>query len=515
MQSIPIDDAWLRDAPAEQVLRASSLTLKLPRPPKRFFRHGWQSWTLSAWLDPSEPPLPIRSAQFRAKDEDPLYAFSKNHVSAWVASVELDEGQVLLLGALDLGGRIELDGVSLKGFFEAGDGEWFLARGPEDEVFARYANRLGTKFGRTRFVKAPRVWCSWYSLYKWINERTILKVLRDLADLPFDVFQLDDGWQDESGNWDGGKNFPSGMAALADEIKATGRTAGLWLSPLIITPHLTLFREHPDWLLRDERGELVKTGLNWTGQTYALDVTHPAVLDWLDKLIRKAVGWGYDYLKLDFLYAGAAAGKRYKEVPREEAYRNALKVMRAAAGRAYLLACGAPIIPSLGLCDGLRVGPDVTPYWLNRPLSVWLNNPNNPSTQNAIRTCLHMLWLQPVVNTDPDVVYFRSRHNRMTDAQKKYLQDLGTISRFKATSDLPQWLSAPEREALKQFLEAEPEIRKTGRYQYRIGDREVDFSPVMPMPRPRNVPAALAQNLGLIDLVLNEALPAVLESRKR
>src|SRR5574341_2501899 len=99
------------------------------------------------------------------------------------------------------------------------------------------------------------------------------------------------------------------MAALADKIKATGRTAGLWLAPLIVTPNLALFREHPDWLLRDERGELVKTGLNWTGQTYALDVTHPAVLDWLGKLIRKVVGWGYGYLKLDFLYAGAAAGK--------------------------------------------------------------------------------------------------------------------------------------------------------------------------------------------------------------
>jgi alpha-galactosidase len=515
MQTIQIDNDWLTPAPGEQIFSASSLTLNLPRRPRRFFRHGWQSWTLSTWLDPSEPPLPIRSAQFRAKDEDPLYAFSKNHVSAWVASVELDESQVILLGALDLGGRIELDGVSLKGFYETGSGEWFLARGPEDEVFKKYADRLATKFGKTRFAKAPRVWCSWYSLYKWINEPVILKILKDLGDLPFDVFQLDDGWQDESGNWDAGKNFPSGMAALAEKIKATGRTAGLWLSPLIITPNLTLFREHPDWLLRDERGDLVKTGLNWTGQTYALDVTHPVVLDWLDKLIRKVVGWGYGYLKLDFLYAGAAAGKRYKDIPREQAYREALKVMRQAAGNAYLLACGAPIIPSLGLCDGLRVGPDVTPYWLNKPLSVWLNNPNNPSTQNAIRTCLHMLWLQPVVNTDPDVVYFRSRHNRMTDAQKKYLQDLGTIARFKATSDLPQWLNKSEREALRKYLEEEPEVKKTGRYQYRIGDRQVDFSSIMPIPPSRNVPAKLAQNLGLMDLVVNEALPAIFESRKK
>ena len=100
--------------------------------------------------------------------------------------------------------------------------------------------------------------------------------------------------------------------------------------------------------------------MNWTGTTYALDITRPEVLDWLDQLIRKVVGWGYDYLKLDFLYAGAAIGKRHKDIPREDAYRNAMQVMRNAAGDAYILACGAPIIPSLGLCDGIRIGPDVS-----------------------------------------------------------------------------------------------------------------------------------------------------------
>ena len=106
------------------------LDLSLPQPPKRFFRHGWQSWTLTTWLDPSERPLPIRSPQFRAKDEDPLHAFDKNHVSAWVGAVELGDDDILLLGALGLGGRVELDGTSLIGSYEFGEGElvyraWF------------------------------------------------------------------------------------------------------------------------------------------------------------------------------------------------------------------------------------------------------------------------------------------------------------------------------------------------------------------------------------------------------
>ena len=80
-----------------QIVTASRVDLNLSRAPKKFFRHGWQSWTLTTWLDPSEPPIPISSPQFRAKDEDPIYAFAKNHVSAWVGAVELDDDDILLL----------------------------------------------------------------------------------------------------------------------------------------------------------------------------------------------------------------------------------------------------------------------------------------------------------------------------------------------------------------------------------------------------------------------------------
>ncbi len=499
-----------------QTLSASSLSLSLPQPPKRFYRHGWQSWTLTTWLDPSDPPLPVRSPEFRARDEDPAYAFAKNHVSAWVGAVELGEDDILFIGALDLSGRVEVDGTSLKGFYEDGhEGNWLIARGSEEEVFSKYIDLLEKKFGKTRFEKAPRVWCSWYSLYKWINESILLKALNGLDDLPFDVFQIDDGWQDESGYWEAGKNFPSGMAAFADKIKTTGRIAGIWLSPFIVTPNLELFSEHPDWLLRDEEGNPVKTGLNWTGQTYGLDITHPEVLDWLAELIGKVIDWGYGYLKLDFLYAGAAIGKRYKDIPREVAYRNALQVMREAAGDAYILACGAPIVPSLGLCDGLRVGPDVSPYWLNKPLTVWLNNPNDPSTQNAIRTSIHRLWLSPLVNIDPDVLYFRSKYNALKPQEQQLLQDLGMIAGFKATSDLPQWLNKKEKESLRAFLEASPKIEKKGRYQYQIDERNMDFRPTVPISMSNmNIPVWLAKNAGLLKMVRHQVLPAIWESIK-
>ena len=508
---------FLPETSASQIIGASSLHLDLPQPPKRFFRHGWQSWTLTTWLDPADPPLPIRSPEFRAKDEDPAYAFAKNHVGAWVGAVALGEDDILLLGAWNLGGRVELDGATLKGFYEDGhEANWLIARGKEDQVFSKYVDLLEKKFGKTRFEKAPRVWCSWHSLYGWIHERIILKTLKGFGNMPFDVFQLDDGWQIAHGDWEANKKFPSGMAALAEKISTTGRTPGIWLAPMMASPDSQVVQDHPDWLLRDASGKPVLAGITWSGNPYALDSSHPAVLEFIDKLIRKVRAWGYGYLKLDFLYLGALTGKRYKDVPREVAYRNALQIIREAAGDAYILACGAPIIPSLGLCDGLRVGPDVAPYWLNKPLTVWLNNPNDPSTQNAIRTSIHRLWLRPLVNIDPDVLYFRSRYHALKAHEQQLLQDLGRISGFKATSDLPQWMAAKEREALRQFLEANPTIESVERYKYRIDGRAVDFSPAIPIQTSdKKIPIWLAKNAGLLKMGIYQALPAIWESHQR
>jgi alpha-galactosidase len=511
MKTVPLSEITMDS----KFVRSPRIRLELPAPPVRFYRHGWQSWTSSAWVDPASPVVPVRAPEFRTKDEDPVYAMSGKHTGAWVAAVELGNGEVVLLGGLGLGARIELEGGSMTGFYEAGEDEWLIARGKESHVFQQYAEALRQRMGLRRDKKEPRVWCSWYSLYALIHEQVLNRIVHLLGDLPFDVVQIDDGWQVSTGDWDANDKFPSGMERLARRIRDTGRTAGLWLSPFIVTPDSTLFQNRPDWLLKNENGEPVFTGRNWSGKTYALDVTHPSVLEWLDALTRKVRSWGYEYLKLDFLYAGAFPGRQYKAMPREEAYRNALRVIREAAGGAYILACGAPIQPSLGLCDGMRIGTDVTPYWLNIPFSTWLNNPNHPGTQNAIRMCIHRQWLKTLTHIDPDAVYFRSRRASLTKAQRQLLVDLALICGFKVSSDPPQWLTEEELGDLRAFLEADPLIEQVERYRFRIDGREVDFGPAIPLPPAKTVPLWLAKNLGILQTGIGEVLPAYLETRRK
>jgi alpha-galactosidase len=275
------------------------------------------------------------------------------------------------------------------------------------------------------------------------------------------------------------------MKALADKIKSTGRKAGLWLAPLIAQKSSQLFREHTDWFLHDKDGKFISAGFNWGDQLYALDTTHPAALEWLANLMKQVRAWGFDYLKLDFLYGGALPGKRHFDMPREEAFRHGLKWMRERMGSdAYFLTCGTPIIPSLGLCDAIRVGTDVAGVWEDPRDAILLYNPSTPGTRNAIRNTVNRLWLQSLVATDPDVAYFVETENTLSAEHKQLLQDLALVSNFKATSDLPQWMSPAEVGALRKFLNNAPKVTRLSRGKFQIDDRVVDFSSALELPAP-------------------------------
>ena len=474
-----------KSTPPEQIVPASFLTVNLPLTPKLFYRHGWQSWSLAAWTDASNP-FPVQKPKLlHAMQDDPIYAYHSHPHGSWVGAVKIEQDNILLLGSLSLDAHVELNNNQLNTWYESGTGEWFIGYGSEQSVFSRYAELLGQQLGYVKHKTAPRVWCSWYSLYTAIDEPVLYKVFNDLGNLPFDVLQVDDGWQVAVGDWEANKKFPSGMAALANKIKLTGRKAGLWLAPLIAVKSSKLFREHPNWFLKGQKEKFVSAGFNWGEQLYAMDTTHPEALVWLTELMKKVYQWGFDYIKLDFLYGGALPGRRYTDMPREAAYRNGLKVLRKAMDEdIYFLACGAPILPSIGLCDALRIGPDVAGEWENKRDAILLNNPTIPGTKNAIRTTIHRLWLASLVQTDPDIAYFRSRECRLTDGQKSLLQDLALICNFKATSDLPQWLSDDERERLRAFLKAKPNFIQSSRYVFQIDNRAVDFSSAMPLPEP-------------------------------
>jgi alpha-galactosidase len=439
-----------------------------------FYRHGQNSWSPCGWRRLSEPPLRIAKPERRLTADDTVWDDPARHHSSAVAALQGADGRVLLLGSLGLGTpRLAADQDTLVGWCEEDGAAWFLAYGPEQEVFAHYAEQLAARLGSSD-RRAGNVWCTWYAYYEGITEQVLNKDIAGLAGLGFDVVQIDDGWQRAVGDWLPNDKFPAGMRALTERITAAGMSAGLWLAPFIVLPTSATAREHPEFLLRDADGEPVVAGHNWGAGYWALDLTHPGVQEHLTRLIHRVVHeWGFTYLKLDFINAGAIPGARHSGAPREQAYRDALALIRRVAGpEVYLLGSGGLLLPSLGLVDGLRSGPDVAPLWTNYAT----DDPSDAMAYNAVVNTLHRLWQSPLLQVDPDVVYFRSRLNLLTETQLSWLHDLAAICGFKAVSDPPSWLRPDELGQMTAYLAEQPEIVQEGRYRFAINGRTVDFT---------------------------------------
>jgi alpha-galactosidase len=205
-----------------------------------------------------------------------------------------------------------------------------------------------------RRLPPPTVWCSWYRYFEEVTAAAVLEAVHDLDahEIGVDVVQVDDGWSPGLGEGLRTAERFGSLEQVVDEVRSSGRRAGLWLAPFVVGEGTTLATEHPDWLVGP-------AGRNWGQPLVGLDLTHPGVQELLAGALRGLVGLGVDYLKLDFLYAGAVPGRRREDVDAVAAYRAGLGLVRDAVGPdVYLVGCGAPLLPSVGLVDAMRVSPD-------------------------------------------------------------------------------------------------------------------------------------------------------------
>ena len=282
---------------------------------------------------------------------------------------------------------------------------------------------------------SPTGWCSWYHFFQQVTAGDIqrnLEILDEMrADLPLQVFQIDDGFETHVGDWfDFKPTFPDGVASLAQEIQGRGFMPGLWLAPFILERGSRLAQEHPDWLLRGRLNRPVNAGFIWDQFTTALDLTHPDALAYTEEVINTAAQkWGFPYLKLDFLYAAALPG-RYRDPRRTRAQvlRTGLERLRTAAGEnTFLLGCGCPMGSAIGLVEAMRIGADVGERW--RPSYQGIEfffqaEPDMPAARNAIQNALtrlpfHRTWWY----NDPDCLLLRPT----TDLTLDEVQSLAAV----------------------------------------------------------------------------------------
>jgi alpha-galactosidase len=247
-------------------------------------------------------------------------------------------------------------------------------------------------------------------------------------DLPVDVIQIDDGWQAEIGDWLTFSGRFSSLPKLAEQIRRDGRRPGIWIAPFIAGARSELARTHPEWLTGD-------AGHNWDQDLRGLDAIR------METRLREVFGtlrsFGFDYFKLDFLYAGALAGL--------DAYRLGLAVIRETAGpESYLVGCGAPILPSVGLVDAMRVSPDIDPAY--EPEN---GDMSRPSQRAATLTTTGRAWQHGRfwVN-DSDCLIARPAVERREEWARTVERYGGLRSSSDRIAELDQWGLATTRRLL-------------------------------------------------------------------
>lgn len=416
--------------------------------PKRVLAGGWQSWSNFKVLDNKGQTFKSRDWKYR---DTPVP--SEKHLSDYFIAFE---GTVVgFLSSRFAHPYFEVEDDQIVAYLDYFDSyfEEYIPIEPLVVLEAKstplileiYSRMIAKENHVVLRKEKPIGWSSWYQYFSNLEWPDVLMNLEMAEKFPIEVFQIDDSYEMDIGDWYETKpGFPS-LEIIAETIKERGFKPGIWLAPFSVSESSKIFKEHPNWVVK-ENGKPKVAYRNWGKDVYALDLSNEEVLNWLQDLFYNLRKMGYEFFKIDFLFAGAIPGERKTAESPIASYKRGMKVIKKAAGGAFILGCGAPLVPSAGLVDGMRISEDTAPYWdaENEEISA------KYALRNGItRYFFHKrLWYN-----DPDCLILRDDSRLSKEQRKIYALVSGTLDGLIFLSDDLRKLSEDERNLLKKALD--------------------------------------------------------------
>lgn len=212
---------------------------------------------------------------------------------------------------------------------------------------------------------------SWEAVYFDHRDDRLYPLAEAAADLGAERFLLDDGWfgarDDDTtslGDWTVDlRKWPDGLGPFIAHVNGLGMEFGLWVEPEMVNEESTLYRSHPDWLLRDPARPPVPGR-----QQHVLDLGQPAVSAFLFDAVStllsahpiRAIKWDHNRS----LTAAANAAGRFAVVRHTQAFYALLDRLTAAHPDVEFESCAS---------GGARIDYGV----LSRTGRVWLSDSND------------------------------------------------------------------------------------------------------------------------------------------
>ena len=146
------------------------------------------------------------------------------------------------------------------------------------------------------------------------TEDDVLANLDQLATLPgLRHVILDDGYQAEIGDWlHPSERFPHGIEWLASRMRRRGLVPGIWTAPFCAIAAASLNASTPTGSCAMPSARPCwpcKTGATTSMRSTARVATYRT---WLRETFARLCAWGYDVFKVDFVYAAALPGVRFR-----------------------------------------------------------------------------------------------------------------------------------------------------------------------------------------------------------
>ena len=454
---------------------------------EKFFVNGYQSWTTSGEMSAEDiyrGTTPLAGVTKYTKDmaiTSGDYAFTRyeprsGFFHSFTYTYLRRGGEFELFGSLserngytvfysDMEKHIfsvekDVEGLTISEPYEMFDIVRFV--GGYDEVFDKYFAAMGLPAKKR--IDRLTGYTSWYNYFQKIDENIILRDLKGLsrARESVNIFQIDDGYEPFVGDWldYNGKDFPNGMKTIADAVHREGYLAGIWLAPFNVQRGKSrILKEHPDWLIRNPDGKPQLGCVAWGG-AYTLDIYNSEVREHLKKVFDTVLNdWGYDMVKLDFLYSQCRTPRDNKT--RGTIMCEAMDFLRECVGDKLILGCGVPLGPAFGVVDACRISCDVDLSYGGKFYNSMSINNELPSAQNAINNSMFRRHLNGrAFLNDPDVFFLRDHNLTFTWEQKLLLAKINNLfGRVLFVSDDAGEYSEAELEVLKEtFRESDAKI---------------------------------------------------------
>jgi len=159
---------------------------------------------------------------------------------------------------------------------------------------------LGIKFDDYVDEAYEATWCAW-GYERNFNLEQIYGAIPKVKELGLKWVCLDDGYQLEEGDLElDPERFPNGdldMRKFVDHIHNEGLKAQLWWVPLAVDPKSKLYKDNPEWVIKDKEGK--EQLITWW-DCYYLCPAYKEVQEDIERQLRKIlVDWNYDGLKID------------------------------------------------------------------------------------------------------------------------------------------------------------------------------------------------------------------------